>query len=80
MMVFSPMMSEFAAQRQAPLIPTPSPIRSSAPGAITIRLVRSRPITGFEDTRVLIFTPAPISSVPPRTQRTKGRPFITTEG
>jgi hypothetical protein len=79
MMVFSPMMSEFAAQRQAPLIPTPSPIRIRAPGAITIKDVLARPMTGLDATRVLILTPSLISKVPPRTQRIRGRPLRFTD-
>jgi hypothetical protein len=79
MMVFSPMVNELAQQRHAPLIPTPWPIFMVAPGVITINEVLTLPITGLEDTRVLIFTPSPNSSRPPLTQRTKGRPFMTTE-
>jgi hypothetical protein len=73
------MINELAQHRQAPLIPTPSPIFIVAPGAITIKEVRTLPITGLEDTRVLILTPSPNSSRPPLIQRTNGRPFMTTE-
>lgn len=36
-------------------------------------------MTGLDETRVLILTPLPISSLAPLTQRINGRPFITTD-
>jgi hypothetical protein len=79
MIVSSPTVNDRAQHRQAPLIPTPAPIFMAAPGAMTIKDVRTLPITGFEETRVLILTRSPNSRRPPLLQRTRGRPFMITE-